>query len=319
MRIAETVQNSRAMTTIERAALLQYALFAVAAALLLYLFAPQAWSMPNMVAVLYYTSLVMPAVLGMYLLLLLGHFDLSIGSTAALSGVVAASMITGGWPIAIAIMAAVISSTAIGLVNWALVSLVNIPSLIASLIGMGLARAGALAIAGGTVIGGLPYQYTDLLLGGSATMWQLVAICGVATIIAEFAFRRHVLMRHFVFAGNCKDVARRVGINSVKLECIAFSAAGCGGGIVGLLQSARTMSASPLAFQDLALECITGCVIGGVGIKGGKGCPTGAVLGLLAIIAARNVVTISSIDIYWRELVVSLLLLTVMIKAAIKA
>jgi ribose transport system permease protein len=69
------------------------------------------------------------------------------------------------------------------------------------------------------------------------------------------------------------------------------------------------MSSSPLIFQDLALEVIAACVIGGSSIRGGEGSVIGAIMGLLIIIITRNIMLLFNVSVYWKELVVGIILI----------
>ena len=69
------------------------------------------------------------------------------------------------------------------------------------------------------------------------------------------------------------------------------------------------MAASPLVFQDLALDAIAACVIGGASLRGGRGSMLGAALGLLIVVATRNLVVMLNVSIYWRYAVIGVLLL----------
>jgi len=69
------------------------------------------------------------------------------------------------------------------------------------------------------------------------------------------------------------------------------------------------ISSSPLIFQDLALEAIAACVIGGSSIRGGEGSVIGAIMGLLIIIITRNIMLLFNVSVYWKELVVGIILI----------
>ena len=70
---------------------------------------------------------------GVTMLMVAGNFDLSIGSIMAISGVMAALMVSNGFPIAVAILICIVIGVIVGLINGFLVVLLNVPSIIATL------------------------------------------------------------------------------------------------------------------------------------------------------------------------------------------
>jgi len=99
------------------------------------------------------------------------------------------------------------------------------------------------------------------------------------------------------------------GINVRAIKLFGFALAGAGSAVAGILQSSRTLSASPFVFPDLALECIAACVIGGASLSGGTGRAAGAFFGMLMVVISRNLVVMAGVSVYWQELGVALVLL----------
>src|SRR5262245_49823532 len=57
--------------------------------------------------------------IGMTLVVLTGHIDISVGSNFAISGVVAGMLATSGLPVALAAAGAIVTGTALGMINGA--------------------------------------------------------------------------------------------------------------------------------------------------------------------------------------------------------
>ena len=258
---------------------------------------------------LYYTCLLVPAVVGVHLLMVLGLFDLSVGAIAAVSGVVIAKALSNGVSIPLSVLLALLTGLAFGLLNWSLVSRARIPALIGTLITMGAARATALGITQGQVIGNLPSSFGSFALGSEGSLSPAVASGLLLVIAAEILTQRHRLFRRLYHVGSSRSAAASSGINVSALECFGFCACAVGAALVGVLQSSRTLSASPLVFPDLALECIAACVIGGTSLWGGSGRTVGAFLGMLMVVVSRNLVVLAGVSVYWKELGVALVLL----------
>jgi ribose transport system permease protein len=269
---------------------------------------PAFFSTANLSALVYYTCLVMPAVLGVHVLIVLGQFDLSVGATAAMAGVIAAKGMTHGFPIGISILLAVSAAVSFGALNWLLVVQLRISALIATFITLGVASAVSLAITEGVSISGLPTSFSRITAGSSLRSPAIIFGVGLVCVL-EILTQRHVLFRRLYQVGSNTAAARSSGINVKAVQLFGFALASAGAAVTGVLQSSRTLSASPFVFNDLALECIAACVIGGARLSGGTGRAAGAFFGMLMVVISRNLVVMAGVNIYWQDLGVSLVLL----------
>jgi len=284
----------------------------------IFLLQPDFLKPSNLLIVSYYTSLIIPAVLGSYLLILLGLFDLSLGATAAMAGVVYAALFTSGFSEEVSITFGLGCGIVAGLINAVLVSTFGVPTLITTIITMTGIRGLALLITSGRVIGGLPGYSDSLLLGHFPVRVLLTLIFGFLSVFSmEILSRKHIYLRYFYFAGSNRIAAFNAGINIRRLEYMSFLIAGAGAAVVGILQSARTSSASPLEFPDLALDSIAACIIGGMRLSGGRGTAIGSAVGAMILIASRNIVNLTGVGVYWDDIAISLVLLTAVVASGI--
>ncbi|HMD52736.1 MAG TPA: hypothetical protein VKG62_08465, partial [Solirubrobacteraceae bacterium] len=97
----------------------------------------------NFKIILTQTVIVSIGALGMTLIIISGAIDLSVGSTVALTGVVAALLIQRGWGAAAVTAAAVGIGGLIGLLNGAAVAGLRMPSFIITLGMLGIGRGAA--------------------------------------------------------------------------------------------------------------------------------------------------------------------------------
>jgi len=275
----------------------------------IYVVQPRFFSSNNLWALVYYTCLLTPAVLGVHVLIVLGLFDLSVGAIAAVCGVLAAKAMMAGMPIAISMGIGILFGGVFGLLNWLLVVVFRISALIATLISLGIARAISLGITQGLSIGGLPDSFGNIALGSPGSLSPAIVL-GICLVLAvEFLTQRHVLFRRLYHVGSNSAAAASSGINVKAMKLFGFVLAGIGAGMAGLLQASRTQSASPFLFPDLAFECIAACVIGGASLSGGTGRAAGAFFGMLMVVISRNLVVMAGVSIYWKELGIALILL----------
>jgi ribose transport system permease protein len=270
---------------------------------------PNFFTAANLESVVYHTCLLVPALLGMHLLVVLGLFDLSIGSVAAFCGVVLASSFRSGFPTALCVSLGLCGGLLLGTINWLLVSRFRIPALVGTLITMGIARAAAMGITEGRVLGGVPDGFGWFVLAKWRGLSFAILSGFVVVAVFELLSRRHVLVRHMYHAGSNREAVSNAGVSVAALEAVAFITAGIGASVTGILQCSRTLSASPTVFPDLALDCLAACVIGGARISGGSGSPIGSLLGMVIVVLSRNLAILADISLYWRDLGVALVLL----------
>src|SRR3569623_2378336 len=107
---------------------------------------------------------------GMTVVMVMGDFDLSVGSMASLSGVVAAVLFTLGGPIWAAILAALVVGLIGGLLNGAMVSLSGILPCVATLATLTIFSGAAFVVSGGKTISGrtIPDAFGEFARGGVA-------------------------------------------------------------------------------------------------------------------------------------------------------
>jgi ribose/xylose/arabinose/galactoside ABC-type transport system permease subunit len=272
--------------------------------------APSFFKAENVLGILHSAAVLLPAVIGAQALLVLGRFDLSSGAVAAMTGIVAGVTVGHTGSIGLSLLCAVASGVLLGLANGAVVARLRLNALVVTLATMGIARSLALGVSKGTVVTGFP-DYIEWLtqgriIGIPALVFGAVAVC----VLFEGLFRWAVLFRRFYAVGGNELAADCSGVYSQRLVVLGFVVSAVGASLTGLVQCARTLSASPLVFQDLPLEAISACVVGGSSVRGGRGTMVGAACGLVVIAATRNLVVLLGIGVYWRELVIGVLLLS---------
>jgi ribose transport system permease protein len=274
-----------------------------------YAFQPTFFTPGNLGSVLYYTCLLVPAALGVHLLIVLGLIDLSVGAVAAASAIMTAQAVSYGVAFPLAFTLGLLTGSLLGFLNWLVVSRFGISALIGTLIIMGLARAIAVGITEGQTLSGLPSWFGKLAQGHALGLPNAVVLGLALVMTLEALSDTHIIFRRLYQTGSNRRAALDNGINVSRLELIAFVLTGLGAAVVGLLQSSRTLSASPHGFPDLALDCIAACVIGGDNLAGGSGRALGSFLGLLMVAVSRNLVVLAGVNVYWQDLAVAIVLL----------
>ncbi len=266
---------------------------------------------PNLRAVLLNLAPVGILVCGMMLLMIAGSFDLSCGSTLALTGVWA-GVVAGwwGWPAEVAILVGIVVGAIAGLVNGLIVTRIGINALIATLGTLTIYRSLTYVTAGTgvTPISDAFAAYgraADPILRIQSPFWVMLAI----VLVGSWLVSRTRFFRQFYFVGGNPRAAQLSGIRVDRLILIGFVIMGALAGIAGVFGAARLNSAVVNAGVGIELKVITATVLGGASLKGGEGTIIGGILGVLFIALIENAMIINAIGVFWQGMVVGLVLL----------
>lgn len=247
-------------------------------------------------------------VIGMALLLASGGFDLSVGAVLALSSTVATMLIAGGVPIPVSVVLAIGLGGLIGLTNGALVTLIGINPLVATLGTMSIARGVALVMTEGFSISSLPREFgfvgSASWLGLPLLMWITFGLVAVF----DLALRHTRFFRQIYFIGANERAAHLSGIHVIRVRVVLYILTGMLAALAGVLLASRLMSGTPTAGNALELQVLAAAVIGGASLRGGEGTILGAFLGVVFVALINNAMTMLAISVYWQLIVTGLIL-----------
>lgn len=114
--------------------------------------------------------------------------------------------------------------------------------------------------------------------------------------IYAFTTKRTVFGREVYAIGGNEKAAKLSGINTNKVMFLVYLNMGIICGIVGILFSGRNASATARAGENLELDIITACYLGGVATSGGKGSVANAIIGALIIGVLNNGMSLCGLD-----------------------
>jgi len=252
--------------------------------------------------------------IGLTLVILSGGIDLSVGAVLALAGAVAAGLLKTGidlpmWnlhldlTVAGAVMVGVGVGMVAGLVNGLMVTRLLIPSFVATLAMMSVARGLTQLWTGGHPISRLGAAFgfigTGSFLAIPLPVWIVVVLCGIALVICH----RTPFGRHLYAVGGSERAARLTGLNVDSIRVVVYVAGGALSGLAGILVTARLDSAQPNAGLGYELDAIAAVVIGGTSLSGGRGSVAGTALGCLLIGVLSNGLTLLDVSPFWQQIV----------------
>jgi ribose transport system permease protein len=238
------------------------------------------------------TVIVAVGALGMTLIVVSGGIDLSVGSTVALAGVVAAILLKNGHSCTAAIVAAIVTGGCIGLLNGSLISFLRIAPFIVTLGTLGVTRGMAYWFASeqpvpipATWINGLmaPFPASRWLIVAPG-VWLTLALAGMLSLM----LRNTVFGRHIFAIGSNEATAILCGVRVRFTKLFTYVSAGLFFGLAGVLQMAHLRQGDPGTTIGLELEVIGAVIIGGASLNGGTGSVAGSLLGALIMTVIRN-------------------------------
>lgn len=250
-------------------------------------------SVDSVVGVLRYMSSVALMGLGFMLVLIVGEIDISFGYVYGLTATVLAVVWTlWGWPVYIAIAAALLTAAIFGLFNAAITTLLKIPSFIVTL-GSGALAYGTTLYIGNS--GSFNPNYPSpghTIDAGQLSFFNHIAgvefIPGVPTQVlwtAVFAAVFYVMVHRSLFGfrllaiGGNPAAARLARLPVTRYKVIAFVACAVMAAVASILDFSFISSSEPNAGQSFLFPVIAGVIIGGASLTGGKGTVWGTIAG----------------------------------------
>ena len=257
-------------------------------------------SMTNIVNLLVAASLVGLVAIGHTYLIIAGQNDLSPGSLAALSGVIAAILVSWGVPFFAAVLVTLAVAAAVGVFNAWMVNKIKLEAFIATLVTQSIIRGFAYILCNGKPVAVSDKTFITLgkarVIGIPVSVWiMMIAIVIFGFILAKTKFGRSI----YAIGGN-KDAARLAGLNPERIVTISYIMMGVLCGIGGVVFAARMNSGQPSACVNLEFDAITAVILGGVSFAGGVGTMGGTVLGLILIQAFNMGLTMVNVPSFWQ-------------------
>ncbi|MCX4530465.1 substrate-binding domain-containing protein [Streptomyces sp. NBC_00841] len=234
--------------------------------------------------------------------------DLSVGSVAALSATVLAWMATsGGVPVWIAVILAVATGIACGLVNGALVSYGKLPPFIATLAMLSIGRGLSLVISQGS-----PIAFPDSVsvLGDTLGGWlpvPVLVMVAMGLVTAVVLGRTYIGRSMYAIGGN-EEAARLSGLRVKRQKLVIYALSGLFAAVAGIVLASRLVSAQPQAAQGYELDAIAAVVIGGASLAGGVGKASGTLIGALILAVLRNGLNLLSVSAFWQQVVIGVVI-----------
>lgn len=210
---------------------------------------------------------------GVFIIMVSGGCDLSIGYQMSVAAVLATKAIsTGVLSVPVAIILAIALCSLLGTFNGLMSITLKSHTMMITLATMAIFQGISYLISGSKTFHNLPKSYMYI---GQARLFGWLplnaVIAAVFIIIVAVIMTKTSIGRKVYAAGDNPEAARLAGLNVTKIKLLAFTFAGILVGIAAVLMSARNGSADSSTGTGIEFTGITACVLSGVALKGGEG------------------------------------------------
>jgi len=259
----------------------------------------------NWVNILRQTSINGILAIGMTYVILTKGIDLSVGSLLAVSGIVAASLVTGetAHTPMLGIAAGLAVGAALGAVNGGLIAGLSVAPFVVTLGMLSVARGLTFIYNDGMPIAALSPGFRSIGQGMAAGIPVPVIILAATFFVFWFVLKYTTFGRAVYAVGGNEKSAKTSGINTARVTFFVYVISGALSALAGLILAARTTSALPQAGVAYELDAIAAVVIGGTSLSGGVGTLTGTLVGALIIGVINNGLDLLGVSSYYQQVI----------------
>jgi ribose/xylose/arabinose/galactoside ABC-type transport system permease subunit len=254
--------------------------------------------------------------LGASYVILGGEIDLSTGNMCAFAGCGTALLMVAGVNMWLAIVIMLIVGSIIGSLTGIVVTLIKIPSFIASL-GMSYVILGAtLLLTNSEPISGLPEQFMTFGRGYIADIIPVpVIILLVFFTIGAFFLKYMSFGRSVISVGENPVAARLSGIDVLTTKILIFAIGGFTASAAGVVLASRLSSGQPMAGGDIGLTAIAAVFVGGTE----KGSALNVLAGAFVLGLVNNGLNLLEVNAYWQKVALGLIIILAVLLDQIRA
>ena len=227
---------------------------------------------------------------GVFMIMVSGGCDLSIGYQMSVAAVLVAKLLSNGvMGVFPAVVLGILICVALGCFNGVMSIVLNSQPMIVTLGTMAIFQGISFLISGSKTYHNLPKSFMFLGQGkvfGVIPLNALIALV-VIVIVGIIMSRTHVGRKVYAVGDN-PDAAKLAGLNVARIKILVFTCAGILVGIAAILLAARSGSADSNTGVGIEFTGIIACVLSGVALKGGEGTLWKAIVAVFILGALSN-------------------------------
>jgi simple sugar transport system permease protein len=262
------------------------------------LFVPNFASVRTISGIVNAASINAIVVIGVTMLMISGEFDLSVGAIVAMGGYIFAKITLNDGSPAVAVVATLLVTAAMGGINGGLTIGTGIPSFIVTLGTRSIYRAAVWIFSGGLmlqvaeklpiyeVFSGRLELINNLIERANfrtVTVWALLLALLLQLVLTRTRFGNQL----FATGGN-PGAAVAQGVKTKLVKLISFTLTGFLAGIAGIMTFSQFTTVFVATATGLELTAIAAAVVGGTLLTGGVGSIIGGLVGILIINMLRT-------------------------------
>jgi len=246
---------------------------------------------------------------GEFFAILIAGIDLSVGSVAALTGLIVAKTMVAGVPVGAAILVGIVTGITLGLVNGILVTRTKLHPFIITLGTQSIYRGITLVASGSRSVFGFPASFSQVMSSRFLGIPFSVLIALVVAAFLWFFSSKTKAGRNIYALGGNKEAAWYSGINVDLHTILVFIISGLCSGVAGIVLLGRVGAAEPAAATGFETYAIAASIIGGTSFFGGKGKIFGVVIGGLIIGVINFGMTVLTVPSTYQQIVMGALII----------
>lgn len=210
---------------------------------------------------------------GVFMIMVSGGCDLSIGYQMSVAAVLVAKLLSNGLvSVPAAIVLGIGICVALGFFNGIMSITLKSQPMIVTLGTMAIFQGISFLISGSKTYHNLPRSFMYIGQGrlfGKIPLNAVIAL--VVILIAGVILSRTHWGRKIYAVGDNPEAAKLAGLNVAKIKVLVFTCSGILVGISAILLAARSGSADSNTGTGIEFTGIIACVLSGVALKGGEG------------------------------------------------
>lgn len=251
----------------------------------------------NLLNILRQTAMVsVMAVAGVFVLGA-GQIDLTVGSNAAMSAMLASLVLQATNSIILAVIVGVGFGIGVGAVNGLLVTKLNLPSFLATLGMMQVVRGAAMWITNTAAVPITNKTFNNIFGTGYIGPVSVLILWTIAFYIIGFiVFNKTPFGRYTLATGGNEQAAGYSGIKVNKIKMYIFMISGALSAFAGIMYAGRMQSGRYSFGDGDEMSVIAAVVLGGAAMSGGTGSVIGAFAGSLLMGIISNALVLAGLS-----------------------
>lgn len=240
-----------------------------------------------------------------------GGIDLSLGSMAALTGIIVDRFMNHmGLHWIPAILLTILIGALIGLFNGFIVAKIKVPAFVVTMAAKTYLYGIALVVSQGAMMAILkPRPFLEIGTGRLLGLPNPIYLMAVLVAVSQFVLRKTAFGRKVMAVGANETAAQLSGVDPDRIRIASYTISGATSAIGGVVLASLTQQVFAAAASGIELDVMTALVIGGTSPVGGRGSVAGALLGAIMVAFIINGLNLMNIPAPYHPIVTGTVIL----------